>query len=264
MQQDQDKKTCYVCLEEDSNIQSFIPSQHCKCKNLDLHINCFMQLNSKYKCTICKSKYQDFRFKIDNKVIRYFKYGIVENYFVNSDGEKDGLYMLKIEDEEILVHCFYKKDIRDGLSQEFYRNKNAKEHGYYINGKKHGMYYKWFENRNLKEYREYKLGIPHGIQEFYQEDGKSVLSYNIVNKKLDGEFKVYHHNGKLWIESNFLSDMLDGDFKEWDKDGNLISSLKFENGTFVDLGEPFKIFKLILDLYLKLFTYVIFILIFFK
>lgn len=266
MEQDNDKKTCYVCLEEDSNLANFIPSQPCKCKNLDLHINCFMKLNSKYRCSICKDRYQDFRFKIGNKVIRYFKYGIVENYFINTEEKKDGLYILKIEEEEILVHCFYKEDIRDGLSQEFYRNGNAKEHGYYVNGKRHGMHYKWFENRNLKEYREFKLGIPQGIQEFYQENGNSVLSYNIIDNKLDGNFKVYHLNGKIWIDSNFLCDMLDGDFKEYDDKGNLINSLKFERGTFIDLGQPFKIFKLIidLDLYLKLFTYVMFILIFFK
>lgn len=259
-----DEDLCYICWEKETNENKFLQDRICQCKNMKIHNGCFLLLKSKYKCSICKSTYENFILKHDNKILKFHRHGIVEHYYINQSDRKTGLYILKLFDSQLLLHCFYKDGMRDGLYQYFYQNGNIKEFGTYLEGKKHGMYLNWYQGNKLKDSGEYLYGIPNGIHKYYYIEGNPIMFLNFDKGKLNGQFHLYHPNGNLWIKTNFKSDLQDGIFKEYNPEGYLINDLIFKDDKFISLGSYFLTINNLIkyQIFIKLFFFLFFIYIF--
>ena len=249
---DNQNSLCYICLENHKDGDEFVQS-NCKCKNMKIHNECFLGLNDKNRCSVCKDKYQDFIVKFNNKIIKFRKHSITEHYSVNSSNRIEGLYMLKLYNYQIIVHCFYKDGIKNGFYQTFYINGKIEEFGYYVNGNKHGCHQKLYKNGNIKSITEYKNGIPHGFHIHYDENGNHIIKTSFYENKLNGKFKLYHPNGKKWISIRYKMDLIKENYKEWNELGTLIKSNK-----------KYLLDKYIVDnfQFIRLFLFIIFIYIF--
>jgi antitoxin component YwqK of YwqJK toxin-antitoxin module len=255
---------CYICMENENQEYKFLQNGICQCKNMKIHNKCFFLLKEKYKCSVCKSVYENFTVKQDNKLLIFRKYGITEQYYVNQSDRKEGLYILKLYDSRILLHCFYKDGVRNGLYQEFYQNTQIKNFGYYIEGRKHGIHLCWYPDNKLKYSCEYFYGIPNGIHNWYSIEEIPIIESTFDKGKLNGLFTLYHPNGNFWIKSNFKSDLQDGIFKEYNQEGLLVNDLIFKDDKFISLGSYFSTINNLIKYqdFIRLFFFFFFIYIF--
>jgi antitoxin component YwqK of YwqJK toxin-antitoxin module len=229
-----DKNNCYICWEEGLKNNILIPSNICSCKSLYIHHKCFLKLEDKIKCSVCKNLFQEFTIKTNNKVFEYKKYGITESYNVNKNGNRTGLFQLKNYQNMVLLHCYFKNGFRHGLFKTYYHNGNLREKGYIYNCNKVGKYVKCYENGVISSIRRYKKGLKQGMQECYNENGTLVLRQNFKKDKLNGKSELFYSNGNIKYEVYYKDGIADGRIREWNIHGDIINDFNVKDGTYAD------------------------------
>ena len=111
---------CYVCYEEESENNKFLPSNSCQCSQTNkIHEKCHSLLTNKYRCTICKSFYKNINELITDEGFRIINeidnLGFRHEYTINSNGKKHGYHKI------------------------WYHNGNLWEENYYIDGNRQGI-----------------------------------------------------------------------------------------------------------------------------
>jgi antitoxin component YwqK of YwqJK toxin-antitoxin module len=137
-----------------------------------------------------------------------------------------------------------KREVRDGLDEEFHPNgakkgeihwQDGKENGLvvyyypdgrksyeanYKDGKKNGFATVWYPNGQKQWQTVFREGLTHGVWREWYADGKKKFEANYADGKLDGLATWWYENGHIWQERSFQDGVLaKGSVKEWDRAG---------------------------------------------
>jgi antitoxin component YwqK of YwqJK toxin-antitoxin module len=137
-----------------------------------------------------------------------------------------------------------KREVRDGLAEEFYPSgakkgeiqwQAGKENGLvvyyhsnsrksyeanYLLGKKTGFATVWYDNGQKQWQTVFRAGLTHGVWREWYQDGKKKFEANYNDGKLQGLATWWHDNGRIWQERTFMAGQLEsGSVREWDKAG---------------------------------------------
>jgi antitoxin component YwqK of YwqJK toxin-antitoxin module len=164
-------------------------------------------------------------------------------------------------DGKIKEHYSYyldekKREVRDGLAEEFFPGgtkkgeiqwQAGKENGFvvyyhpngrksyeanYLLGKKTGFATVWYENGQKQWQTVFLAGLTHGVWREWYLDGKKKFEANYNDGKLQGLATWWHDNGHIWQERTFLAGQLvTGSVREWDKVGRQLYPLLDNQGT---------------------------------
>jgi len=113
---------CYVCYEEECINNKFLPKDICKCSQTNrIHEKCHLLLNNKYRCSICKTFYnniKDIQTEDGLRVISGFdNLGFRYEYTINSDGKKHGYHKIWYHNGNIWEENHYIDGIREGVQK---------------------------------------------------------------------------------------------------------------------------------------------------
>lgn len=251
-----ERNSCFICWDEDSKNNVFIPTNICKCKTTNIHKDCFLKLEDKIHCCICKGNFRDFKIVIDNKIFEYKSYGITEFYKVDKNGKKMGLYRMKNYENITILKCFFRNGIRHGMFERYYSNGHIKEKGYVYNSKREGKYKKWHSNGILSSVKKYKKGMKHGIQEIYNDQGILILKQNYINDKLNGKCEMFYPKGNIKYEIYFKDGVADGRVKEWNMQGDIVNDFVTKNKIYNN-NYKFRILHIFYEFFLIFFSFVV-------
>ncbi|MEO7424992.1 MAG: toxin-antitoxin system YwqK family antitoxin [Fibrobacteria bacterium] len=137
-----------------------------------------------------------------------------------------------------------KREVRDGLDEEFFNNgakkgeilwQAGKENGpviyYYADGrksyeanyregKKNGYATVWYPTGQKQWQTVFRDGMTNGVWREWFADGKKKFEANYNDGKLEGLATWWHDTGRLWQERSFQGGLLmKGTVREWDKMG---------------------------------------------
>lgn len=137
-----------------------------------------------------------------------------------------------------------KREVRDGMDEEFYPNggkkgeipwQGGKENGLvvyyyqdgrksyeanYKEGKKNGFATVWYPNGQKQWQTVFHEGFTHGVWREWYADGKKKFEANYSDGKLDGLATWWYDNGHIWQERSFQDGALvKGSVREWDRAG---------------------------------------------
>lgn len=239
-----ENEACYICWEEESNENKFLPNQICKCKSLKLHIKCFIKLEEKLHCSVCKEDYENIKIQKENKIFKIHK-RIREEYTVNSFGVKHGTYKSFYPTGSIFIYCYFNNGLRHGLFRMFHLNMEIKELGYFKYGNKEGEHLRYYDNGNIMEQIYYEFGELNGPHIFYDTEGKFLMNGYYRDSLPHNKLILYHPNGKKWLESHYKNGILHGRVKEWNPNGTLLYDVDYENNEYIGFHIP-KTWKTIL------------------
>lgn len=92
---------------------------------------------------------------------------------------------------------------------------------HFAGGQPHGRYRLWHRNGQLAEERIYRHGLVHGLCRQWNEAGKLLGSFQMVNGT--GVQKSWHDNGRLHMEFSTVEGQFCGHGRTWLRDGTLIA-----------------------------------------
>jgi antitoxin component YwqK of YwqJK toxin-antitoxin module len=225
-------ETCYICWEEELDTNKFLINKICKCKSLRIHAKCFLKLNEKLHCSVCKEDYENIKVQNENKVLQIHK-GIREEYSIDKYGRKHGTYKSFYPNGSIFIYCYFVSGLRHGLFRMFHLNAGIKELGNFEYGNKEDEYLKFYDNGNIMEKIYYELDELNGVHEFYDKEGTLLMICHYKNGLPHKKLILYHSNGKKWIESDYKKGVLHGRVKEWNANGILLYDVDYENDEYI-------------------------------
>lgn len=94
-------------------------------------------------------------------------------------------------------------------------------------GHLHGSYRVWHRNRQLAEELRYRHGLMHGVSREWDENGRLLGSFAMVNGS--GLQRYWHGNGQIKMEITSLNGKFHGRCRDWLRDGTLIRENYFVN-----------------------------------
>ena len=269
--------TCYLCLFEGSEENTFIDPHPCNCKgSIRLHKNCFQEiLKTSESCGICKTRYRDRFTGIKRSPLSKLVYinGVLvdDGLFYTSlmleasyvDGILEGPY--KIFDYGNLVEeGTYVAAMKEGICKKYRRDGSLEEEITYRANKKHGPQIKhhpsgkeveeifWNEDVRDGPTRKYVYGTEWHLQEeslydknkltvirqFYQ-NGQMKSEKHYTEDRLYGPYIIYSEHGTIKEEGYFENDSLNGTYKLYAADGSLSEEREYVNGI---LNGPYKMY----------------------
>jgi antitoxin component YwqK of YwqJK toxin-antitoxin module len=104
----------------------------------------------------------------------------------------------------------YSKNLRNGLSVQFYQDSTIAERLYYLNDKKHG---EWIQ---------------------YYPSGAVWLKSNYSNGKINGKFEVWYENGQIEFSGQYKNDTRDGQWVIFNNNGTVKYKLEYIGGVTKD------------------------------
>jgi antitoxin component YwqK of YwqJK toxin-antitoxin module len=220
-------KECYICMD-DTTDKKFFKKSICNCKNLYLHIECYISFTIQSYCTVCKKYYDNIYINKYNKVERYIE-GFKEVYFLSKKGEKQGIYESFYPSENIFISCYFIKGLRDGIFRKFFPNGKLHTLETFSKGIRNGVYICWNDKGELHQKIEYIGGIINGKVEVFYENGKYKFICSMYNNKLEGKLKAYYSNGIREFKGYFKNGFLHGRVQKWDIQGFLTEDSLYEN-----------------------------------
>lgn len=141
----------------------------------------------------------------------YYTFG----YFKNTDSVEVGY----LKSQEL-----YLNNLKNGLSDYFYRNGNVRLSVNYVQGEKHGIAREYNEQGRLISIIDYRHG--------------KAIDVESINRYKDsvkvGVWKEFYPNGKIKREMNYTNGELNGMVKEYDLSGELITAHRYEGGVLKD------------------------------
>lgn len=134
-------------------------------------------------------------------------------------------------DNKIKWTCKYKKGVRHGLYQEFWRSAKIKEVGLYEKGQRTGLWKTYYDNGKLEWAGNYEQGLKEGkwIKLNYSNTDTSAICY-FSKDTLNGPYISYVANGKIESNFNYLNGKQHGLQICYHKNGNISYQATFENG----------------------------------
>ena len=139
------------------------------------------------------------------------------NEFIAAEGiyinqKKEGKWRLYSQhtDKYLICEEFYKNDLRNGLSQKFYKDGKTAELISYVDDVRQGEWIQYYVTGNL------------------------CINGNYVDGKLHGAFTVLFANGKPQYQGQYSNDVRDGLWKVYKEDGSLEHEMVYKLGTLND------------------------------
>lgn len=128
---------------------------------------------------------------------------------------------------------FYNENgVKEGLVKRFHSNGILKSETHYSEGIKNGIKKKYNTVGNLIEEIPYVNNKIQGVKKLYV-DGKLYKISEYLNNKLNGKTTIYYptEESKIKIKCEYLDDKLNGEYVEYHIKGNILTKLKYENGS---------------------------------
>jgi antitoxin component YwqK of YwqJK toxin-antitoxin module len=167
----------------------------------------------------------------------YKKTKVKEEYFINSAGQKNGLYKQYLESGLVEVQGAYKNDKKVGIWYYILDAQGSKNINTYDNeGNANGLFLEHCFSSPKSRLSEgyYKTDKKDGIWKEYFCPSDSLKVSDKLQKLttyslgvLNGTYTEYYSNGKVKVNGEYKSNMQNGEWKEFDKNGNLIISTMY-------------------------------------
>lgn len=193
----------------------------------------------------------------DNAVVSYWPDGKVKSELRYTDGKLDGLCKWYYNNGNPSMEAVYKMNVMDGPSTRWYENGSLEEKAYYVdnqydgvveeynvfgkmvklstyqNGVLNGLFYQWYDNGKVFVEGEYVDGMMHGSWIMYYQDGS--IGSNAIYNMGTGVQKGYSEGGAYQnAEIHYKNGVKDGEEKHFDIDGNVIETIVWDNGNYVE------------------------------
>jgi len=122
--------------------------------------------------------------------------------------KKEGIWNFFSESQQYyrLSEENYSGNLRNGITQKFYRDSTTAEKITYLNDVKHG---EWLQ---------------------YHPNGVLSLRSAYNNGKINGKFEVWYENGKIQFSGQYLNDVRDGLWLIYNPDGTIKYRLEYAGG----------------------------------
>jgi len=135
------KDFCYICYEEESTNNKFLPLDSCQCSQANrIHEKCQSLLNDKYRCCICKSFYKNIKDrKTENglQIISEFdNLGFLHEYTINSNGKKHGYHKIWYHNGNLWEENHYIDGVREGNQKLYSFKGDVFREIKYVNGQR--------------------------------------------------------------------------------------------------------------------------------
>ncbi len=125
--------------------------------------------------------------------------GLIYEYFVDDEGQKQGEYILKHPDGYILEKASYKNNVLEGRRMLFYGSGSPELIEHYKNGLFHGIYTSYYENGSKKYEVLYEDNVMVGTYTGYFTSGNRKEEVTFADNEENGAFTEYYENGhKKW------------------------------------------------------------------
>lgn len=99
----------------------------------------------------------------------------------------------------------------------------------YVKGLQEGVSKQWYEQRQLKEIRFYHKGKKTGMHIGWWANGNHKFTYNFVNDLYNGNCKEWHINGTLYRNNNYKNGYENGLQQAWFDDGSVQANYEVRN-----------------------------------
>jgi hypothetical protein len=152
----EEKDTCYICYEEQSEENKFANPNPCNCRGtIKIHRTCFGILTEQHDtCGVCMTK---------------FRLNGYKKYYYPDGGPLKG--------EGLLVN-----GLEVGLWKYWYEeNDQLQEKINYVDGIKNGLFQSWYYNGQLCIEVNYINGEMDGLYQCWSEDGQLYMEVHYVN-----------------------------------------------------------------------------------
>ncbi|MGC4022562.1 MAG: hypothetical protein QM734_11755 [Cyclobacteriaceae bacterium] len=100
----------------------------------------------------------------------------------------------------------------------------------YLNGKEEGISRQWYANKQLKERRFFHEGKKEGEHIGWYENGFLKFIYNYKNDVYHGHVKEWQSNKIMYRDFNYIDGYEFGLQKMWESDGRLKANYEVRNG----------------------------------
>lgn len=123
---------------------------------------------------------------------------IIEKFYVNKNGEKEGTFIAYYESGKIKEESNYSSGKLSGKRTLYTEKGNIEiEEIYTDNGVLHGPYKLYYPNGTLQLEKTYQDNIITGIIKVYYPSGKLKEEVSMSNNEENGPFTEYYENGKI-------------------------------------------------------------------
>ena len=97
-------------------------------------------------------------------------------------------------------------------------------------GLEEGISKQWYENKQLAEERFYIAGKKEGVHKGWWPDGKLKFSYEFNDGEFNGTVKEWYNNGRIFKTFHFINGHEEGSQKMWWINGKTRSNYEIRNG----------------------------------
>jgi len=125
---------------------------------------------------------------------------------------------------------YYNGRLFSGFAYQLYRNNDTAVIFGYLNGLQQGVSKQWYPNKQLKEERFYAAGHKQGLQQGWWPDGKPKFVFEAINDDYAGEFKEWFSSGKMAKYFHYKNGHEQGSQKAWWPDGTIRANYVILNG----------------------------------
>ena len=151
---------------------------------------------------------------------------IIEEFIVNKDGEKHGLYKSFDEDGNVIETATYKNGMLHGDRNFYFKNGKLELSEHYVENVITGPYLSYYINGQIELSFEYENGVVNGLLTKYYENGSIMEEVNMSENEENGPFKEYYENGQLKWKGEYLNgDNEFGLLVNYKEDGTIIKKM---------------------------------------
>ena len=151
---------------------------------------------------------------------------ILEEFIVNKDGEKHGLYKSFDEEGNVIETAIYKNGKLNGDRNFYFKNGKLELSEHYVEDVITGPYVSYYISGQVEISFEYNNGEVNGLLTKYYESGTIKEEVNMKNNEENGPFKEYYESGQLKWEGQYLNgDNEFGLLVNYKNDGTIIKKM---------------------------------------
>lgn len=152
--------------------------------------------------------------------------GLVYEYFVDEQDQKQGDYIVKHPDGHILEKAIYQDDQLTDRRILFYSNGSPELIEHYKNGLFHGIYTSYYDNGSKKYEVPYVDNVMTGIYTGYYTSGHKKEEVTFAHNEENGPFTEYYENGQKKWEGTYKNGENEvGLLLNYNEEGELIKKM---------------------------------------
>ena len=169
--------------------------------------------------------------EIDGPVTNYYWNGLVKEYALFKENERNGYYYLLNYAGDTIGAGTYKEGKLEGPYTEYYPDGSIESRMNFMEGERHGKIEVFYQNGQLKKKGTYDQGKEVGKWEYFHDNGQLELYYLLTeNGKSDGPFFELYPNGDTARTGFMKKGQLDGLTKDFTPDGKLLRKMWYKKG----------------------------------